>query len=86
MPSPVDQNMSQAAHFARLNGYSQIRLYNTETRAYLHLSGEGETKGTDYAWCGWRYQADALRTNARADGKPWPYVAVKKRDEKALAA
>lgn len=78
MPSPVDQSMSERAHFARLNGRKQLRIYNPETRAYLHLSGAGETKGTDYAWCGTQHQAETLAAHARETGKDWPYVTLTK--------
>lgn len=49
------------------------RLYNHETRQYLHLSGKGETKGTFYAWSGTRDQALTLRERAKVRGEPFPY-------------
>lgn len=50
------------------------RLWNPETKCYLHLSGAGETSNPDYSWLGFGCQADALRHSARQRGEPWPYV------------
>jgi len=55
-------------HDARL-----IRLWNPETRRYLHLSADMETDGTSYAWFGYRHQANALRDRAAVRGDDWPY-------------
>lgn len=50
------------------------RLWNPETKCYLHLSGAGETSAPDCSWLGYAYQADNLRQRASARGEPWPYV------------
>jgi hypothetical protein len=50
-----------------------VRLRNPETRAYLHLSGEGETKDVNYSWRGFVRQADALKERVTESGKEWPY-------------
>lgn len=49
------------------------RLYNPTTRAYLHLSGTGETPRIDYAWSGTRAQAQTLRDRAKTRGEEFPY-------------
>lgn len=50
------------------------RLFNTETRKYLHTSGSGEVQTTDFAWFGYAYQADTLEQRAKILKEPWPYV------------
>lgn len=86
MPSPIDHAMNERMHFARLNQQYRVRLFNPETRQYLHLSGTGETKGTDYSWCGWRHQAARLKAAAKRDGAPWPYVIETTSKQKVRAA
>lgn len=49
------------------------RLYNAETRSYLHLSGAGETKTVAYAWSGTRAQAQNLSDRAKVRGEAFPY-------------
>ena len=49
------------------------RLYNPTTRAYLHLSGTGETPRIDYAWSGTKAQAQTLRDRAKTRGEAFPY-------------
>lgn len=58
----------------RVHDPRMIRLRNSATRQYLHLSAEGETQGQTYAWLGYRHQADALRDRASVRGEAWPYV------------
>jgi len=65
-----------------IDGYSpddrrkrMIRLRNTETGLYLHLSAEADIKGTAYAWAGTPAQESALRDRAHAAGRPFPYEA-----------
>ena len=53
-----------------------FRLYNPATKKFLHLSGAGETKGTDYAWLGYRYQAMTLIQRAAVRGGPFPFEVV----------
>lgn len=50
------------------------RLWNPETRQYLHLSGEGETPDTFYSWSGYPHQARTLERRATERGETWPYV------------
>lgn len=50
------------------------RLWNPETRCYLHMSGAGETRDVNFSWIGFAYQADALRQRAAIRGEGWPYV------------
>ena len=50
-----------------------IRLKNPDTGLYLHLSGVGEVKGTEWAWLGYRYQAETMRGRAVRQGVEWPY-------------
>lgn len=50
-----------------------IRLWNPTTRAYLHMSGEGETKDVNYSWRGFVRQAQELRCRAEIRGEEWPY-------------
>jgi hypothetical protein len=52
---------------------SGIRLFNTETQMFLHLSGVGETRDEVYAWRGFGHQAQAMQERAEAKGDPWPY-------------
>lgn len=49
------------------------RLWNPETKRYLHLSGDRETDDINLSWLGYQHQADNLRARALADSKPWPY-------------
>ena len=51
-----------------------VRLWNRETKSYLHLSGKGETTDVNHSWLGFSYQADALRQRAAIRGEGWPYV------------
>lgn len=60
-------------HEANLSAY-YIRLRNPQTGLYLHLSGQGEIAGKDYAWRGLRHQARTLRERARTRGEEWPYI------------
>lgn len=50
------------------------RLWNPETRCYLHLSGAGETPDVNLSWIGFAYQAETLRQRAATRGEDWPYV------------
>lgn len=50
------------------------RLWNPETRRYLHLSGRGETDDVTWSWLGFHYQSEALRDRALLLGDDWPYV------------
>ena len=50
------------------------RLWNPQTRRYLHLSATCETDDINLSWLGYAHQADTLRARALADSKPWPYV------------
>lgn len=50
-----------------------IRLWNPETRMYLHMSGTGETRDVNYSWRGFVRQAEALRERAAVVGNQWPY-------------
>lgn len=50
------------------------RLWNPETRKYLHLSGQGETPGTVYSWSGFPHQARTLERRAADRGDDWPYI------------
>lgn len=56
---------------------NRVRLKIIGTKQYLHLSGSGCTRGTDYAWVGTRAQARALRDRALSEDRAWPYTAVK---------
>lgn len=49
------------------------RLWNPETRQYLHLSATGETPDVNMSWLGYAHQADTLRNRALARGDDWPY-------------
>lgn len=49
------------------------RLWNPETRQYLHLSATGETPDVALSWLGYAHQADTLRDRALDRGEPWPY-------------
>lgn len=50
------------------------RLWNPQTRRYLHLSGASETPDVALSWLGYAHQADTLRSRTLADSKLWPYV------------
>lgn len=52
--------------------YLHVRLYNPNTRKYLHQSGKGETKKF-WAWRGLRKQAQILKERAKIQGEDWPY-------------
>ena len=56
---------------------NRVRFRDPNTKQYLHLSGRGFTRGTDYAWIGTRAQARALRDQALAEDREWPFTAVK---------
>lgn len=56
---------------------NRVRFRDPSTKRYLHLSGSGCTRGTDYAWVGTRAQARALRDRALAENREWPFTAVK---------
>lgn len=60
-------------NFGRSEDVRMHRLFNPETRQYLHLSGKGETPDVGLSWLGYQHQADTLRARALADSKPWPY-------------
>lgn len=51
-----------------------IRLWNPTAKAYLHLSGRGETRDVNHSWLGFSFQAEALRQRAKARAQDWPYV------------
>lgn len=50
------------------------RLWNPQTRRYLHMAADRETDDINLSWLGYAHQADTLRARALADSKPWPYV------------
>lgn len=50
------------------------RLWNPETRCYLHLSAAGETPDVNLSWIGFAYQAETLRQRVAARSEAWPYV------------
>lgn len=50
------------------------RLWNPQTRRYLHLSATCETDDINLSWLGYQHQADTLRERARIRGDDWPYV------------
>lgn len=52
-----------------------IRLWNPETKQFLHMSGEIETPNETYAWLGHKIEARILRERALKAGKAWPYKA-----------
>ena len=56
----------------------KVRFRIPGTNQYLHLSGSGVTSGTKYAWNGTKAQARALRDRAAAEGRDWPFKAVKR--------
>ena len=56
---------------------NRVRFRDPHTGEYLHLSGSGRTRGTDYAWVGTRAQARALRDRALSEDRDWPYMPVK---------
>jgi hypothetical protein len=51
-----------------------VRLWNRETKSYLHLSGQGETTDVNQSWLGFFYQADALCQRAEIRCEGWSYV------------
>lgn len=59
----------QAAEDTRMH-----RLWNPQTRRYLHMAADRETDDINLSWLGYQHQADTLRARALADSKPWPYV------------
>lgn len=56
---------------------NRVRFRDPKTKEYLHLSGFGKTKGTDYAWIGTHAQARAIRDRALSEDQPWPFIAVR---------
>ena len=56
------------------------RLWNAQTRRYLHLSGSGETKDEAYSWLGYKYQANNLRIQTLKRGELWPYTLHSRED------
>lgn len=52
----------------------KIRLVHRQTGQFLHMFGEDTTKDITWAWSGFQYQAEALATRARAEGRDWPFV------------
>jgi hypothetical protein len=53
-----------------------IRLWNPQTRKYLHASGSGEVQSEVYAWRGFYRQADVLMQRAQIRGDEWPYEPI----------
>lgn len=51
-----------------------VRLWNRDTKSYLHLSGLGETTDVNHSWLGFSHQAEALRQRAITRAEDWPYV------------
>lgn len=51
----------------------RYRMFNRETNKFLHMSGNGEVAGTDYAWSGTVEQARKLKKQAER----WPYRGVR---------
>ncbi|TRD21885.1 hypothetical protein [Palleronia caenipelagi] len=52
------------------------RLIDRITGKFLHLSGEGLTGNSAYAWGGSRSQAETLEKRARARGEDWNFCLV----------
>ncbi len=50
----------------------QRRLYDAETKQYVHQSGEGMTSDRNYSWVGTKAQAHNLARKAKAEGQGWP--------------
>lgn len=57
-----------------------VRLWNRDTKSYLHLSGQGETTDVNHSWLGFAHQTDALRQRASARAEGWPYVRRSRND------
>lgn len=55
-----------------------FRLWDPESRTYLHLSGKGTTASVDHSWLGFSYQAENLRQRAAIRGEDWPFVRVRR--------
>jgi len=53
-----------------------FRMQDPSNGMYLHLTGKGATKGTDYAWLGFKYQAKTLIERARLRGEDFPFKIV----------
>ena len=68
MTTQPNRNGFNAAEDTRMH-----RLWNPQTRRYLHLSGEGETPNVDLSWLGYAHQARALREQFCNRGDHWPY-------------
>lgn len=62
--------------FDTLLARDKLRLWDPATGLYLHLSGQGMTCGTAWAWLGFLHQANTLRKRARTRGDDWPFVPV----------
>jgi hypothetical protein len=57
------------------------RLRNPVTGAFLHLSGQGETRDQNYAWSGTADQARNLRAKLH-QGQQFPYLLIPFTDSK----
>lgn len=68
--SPLSDGLSQS------KAAKKFYLRDRNTGAFLHLSGTGATKDTDYAWAGTLTQAACLQSRAAAKGADWPYAPV----------
>jgi|GEM_PF-2814785 hypothetical protein len=54
----------------------KVRLRHSTTGELLHMSGEGLTKSSTYAWLGFRHQAEELQRRAKRKGKGWPFQPI----------
>lgn len=63
-----------------------VRLRCRETGQFLHLSGAGLVKGTDWAWLGTRAQAGKLRARAQWAGRDWPFRVVARGNDKSVGS
>lgn len=54
----------------------KLRLVNVETGEFLHMSGSGTTRTQDWAWLGFRGQAETLKDRAEMRGEPFPFTPI----------
>lgn len=57
----------------------KIYLVDDGTGDFLHLSGSGRTRNPDWAWLGFKHQAETLKQRAKASGSDFPFRPVHRR-------
>lgn len=57
----------------------KVRLRDTDTGEFLHLSGQGTTRNVHESWLGFKHQALTLAIRAFERGEEFPFSPVHKK-------